>query len=650
MTRTVAPQRPAARREPTTARRQPVPVRVTRRGRGPRGRRRYPSPSLWRAGRPVYRLTTVLVVCSVVLALLVVRVASLQTVDRHRYSAFGARQRLDRVTLTADRGTIYDRNHLEMALSAPQTTIWADPRTVLASDNPNGVVNTLVSVLGFDAARADRLRQAIIREGSAFAYVARQVDVDTAQKVLALKLPGIATLTEPKRFTPSGELASSTVGAADPDGIGISGIEKKYDEMLTGTPGVLVFEHDSRGRTIPFGHHELVPAMPGESLELTIDQTITYAVEKMLLDRVREIGAKGGEVTVLDRVTGDVIAVASVDTDPTTHKPEISSRNRPFVDSFEPGSVMKIVPVAASLDSGVSELDTSWHLEGLVESGDDEIHNAETSRVRDLTLRAIISQSDNIGAVRLGQELGKQRMEDYLRAFGFGSKSAVAFPDESGGILPPNAKWYGSQKDTIAYGQGVSITQVQLAAAMNTIANGGLYVAPRLVRGTVDANGTEVAATASPSRQVISSTAAADMTQALIGVVCRKDGTVGSHRLEYLNLPGYQVAGKTGTGYKAQNKGIKVKGRDGKLRTDDYVYRTDQGGLEHKYIASFAGFLPADNPRLTIAVTIDEPPVGPYRFGATAAAPLCARIGAEAMRLLAVPPSPDGVVCPTEGT
>ena len=581
---------------------------------------------------------------------MVLRVAMLQTVNRSTYAAYGESKRLSTVTLTASRGTIYDRNRLELAISAPQKTIWADPRLVLAPNvaDPEGNLEQLAAALNLSPFGKADLRQRLNIPKKDFAYVARQVDDATADRVLALKLPGIFAYAEPKRFNP-GDLALSTVGHTDIDGIGAegSGIEKVFDSLLTGIPGTFQREVDVNGRTIPVGHHELIPAQPGKSLVLTIDSTLTYEVEQMLLDHLNGLRAKGsattgGMVTVLDRTTGDVLALASVSTDPTTKKLQINQgANRPLLEAFEPGSVMKIVPAAGALDSGASLLDTSWHLDSLITSGDDEIHNAELSPTRDRTLREIVVESDNVGVVKLAQAIGPTKLESYLRSFGFGAKTPIDFPDESTGILPPNSKWYGSQKDTIAYGQGVSITQVQLAAAMNTIANSGTYVAPRLLSATIDPDGTVHDQPVVGSHRVISEQAAADMTDALRGVVCEKSGTVGSHHDTYMNLPAYSVAGKTGTAYKAQNKG-RVVGYDkkGHKKIDNYM---DETGERH-YMASFAGFLPANDPRLTIAVTIDEP-TGPFRFGASGAAPLFAKIGAEAMRLLSVPPSPEGTGC-----
>ena len=634
--------RPAGRtsRPPErTARSRPTQVRR----RAPRrSRRTYGRASLWKAGRPTVRIIVLVVVCSALLIVAVGRVALLTTVDRAQYTAFGARQRLYRVELTAERGSIFDRNHTELAISVPQTTVWADPRLV---QDIAGTAAVLGGVLHFDGYQVELLRASLARAGSEFVYVARQVDDGTAARVKELKLPGIYTLSEPKRFTPAGAVARSIVGATDPDGKGTAGIESQYDKLLTGTKGLIVRERGRDGHTIATGHQQLVPATPGNDVQVTIDQTLQYRAEQLLLAHANELNAAGGGmVTVMDTATGDLLALASVENDPATGTLVVTSKNRPLLDSFEAGSVMKIVPTSAALDLGASEIDTAWELPAAIASADDVIHNAEENMGgQELTFRQILEQSSNIGTVTLAHAVGVPQFEAYLHKFGFGEPTGIAFPSESSGTLPPSAKWYGSQRDTIAYGQGIGTTQVQLAAAMNTIARGGSYVPPRLVQSTVDAQGVEHAVTPATPRTVIQPATAASMASVLEGVVCAKDGTVGSHRQTYLNLPGYRVAGKTGTGFKAQNKGYRyLDPKTGKIKIDNYK---DAKGQNH-YESSFVGFVPAENPRFTIAVTIDEPPFGPFRFGASAAAPLFAKVAGEALRLGAVPPS-DGGECGT---
>lgn len=638
--RSDAPARPvrrsAAAPRPRTSHAEAI---VRRRRAAARRRVAYPRPSLWRAGRPERRMVVLFCVCAGLLTLTVARVALLATVDRDKYSSFGEQQRLYRVELTAERGSILDRNHTELAISVPQTTIWADPRLVI---DKRGTAAVLGGVLGLDAARVQRLEAALSREGSEFAYVARQVDDETAARIAEMKLPGIYKLEEPKRFTPAGDVARSIVGATDPDGKGTAGMEQLFDEQLTGTKGLIVRERGRDGRTIPTGRETMVPATPGEDIVLTIDQTMQYQVEQLLLAHANEMqAANGGMVTVMDTQTGELLALASVEPD-ASGRLVVTSKNRPLLDAYEAGSVMKIVPAAAALDTGVTTVDEYWELPASIASADDTIHNAEVALGgQTLTFRQILSQSSNIGTVKLAQAVGVKPFEQYLHAFGFGEKTAIGFPNESEGLLPPSSKWYGSQRDTIAYGQGVSVTQVQLAAAMNVIARGGTYVAPKLVQSTLDPDGTEHPADAEAPRKVVSPETAAGMAVALEEVVCSKEGTVGSHRDEYLNLPGYRVAGKTGTGYKAQNKGY-LEGYDqktGKKKINNYKDETGQ----YHYVASFVGYVPAEAPRYTIAVTIDEPPAGTkYRFGASAAAPLFAKVASEVLRLGAVPPSPGG--------
>jgi cell division protein FtsI (penicillin-binding protein 3) len=630
------------------ARSQPSGGQSTRRQRGGRNatarqrrtngdtRSNRPAPSLWKAGRPKVRLVSMLVVCSLGFAAIVGRIALLQTTERSTYAAYGAKQRQDTVKLPAERGSILDRTHTELALSVPQSTIWADPRAVLDKEV---TAAQLAAVLHLDAAAQGTLLASLARDAQ-FVYVARQVDDVTADAVAALKLPGIYRLEEPKRFNPDGELARSIVGTTDPDGKGTSGLELQYENLLTGTPGALQRESDQQGRTIPNGRSHLVAAVPGQDVVLTLDSALQYTVEQRLAVHVQAVHAKGGTVVIMETATGNIRAMASVETDTKTGRVTSSAASKALVDVYEPGSVAKIVPAAAALNEGASDLGTSWHIKGSQSYGPDEtvINDVETYNAADLTLPQIIARSSNNGAVALSAALGPERMEKYLHAFGFGEDPGLGFPHESAGLLPPASKWYGSQKQTIAYGQGISVSAVQLVAAMNTIANGGLYVSPRLVSSTIGNDGAEVAAPAAPTRQVLTPGAAAQMNAVLQGVVCNTE----YHTAPKAAVDGYTVAGKTGTGFKAQNLGVKVKRpSDGRIVVDNYL---DLKG-QHHYSASFAGFLPAEQPAFTILVTIDEPPADGDHYGGSVAAPLFSELAKEAIRILGVPPSPNWQGC-----
>jgi cell division protein FtsI (penicillin-binding protein 3) len=467
-------------------------------------------------------------------------------------------------------------------------------------------------------------------------YVARQVSDAVAKTVSDLKLPGIYQYNEPKRFYPAGDLGHGLLGGTDTDGKGTAGLEQQFESTLSGQAGELIRERDQQGRSIPSGRRQLVPAQPGNDLVLTLDKTLQYTTEQLLAQQVGALAAAGGTAVIMDTATGDILAMASVDRDATTGKVSVAAANKAAVDSFEPGSVAKIVPSSAVLDLGESTPDQYWHVTGSHKSDVYEIEDVEQHGNIDLTTSQIIAVSSNIGAVLMAGRIGPQAMEKYLHAYGFGAPTGLGLPNEAPGILAPESQWSTSQRDTIAYGQGFALTAVQLTAAMNAIANHGTYVAPRLIDATIDKNGAKHERPASSTRQVIKPETEAEMTPILQGVWC--NGTA----MHAPRIDGYSVAGKTGTGYIAQNVGYKVVGPDGRLTTDGYK---DANGVNH-YNASFAGYLPAENPRLTISVSIFDPRPGGPHFGGNTAAPVFSSIAHEALQQLQIPPSPNGGNCP----
>jgi cell division protein FtsI (penicillin-binding protein 3) len=553
-----------------------------------------------------------------------VRVGRLQTADRDTYATYGERQRLRAVTLPAARGVIFDRNGFELALSAPQTTFWADPRLV---EGDPATVQALAQALGLDAeetaALAARLRDRLGTEDDPeveFVYVARQVDDETATKLEALDLEGISSYVEPKRFFPAGDVARGVLGAVNTDGIGSAGLEKLFDPVLQGTPGELMRERDAQGRSIPSGRRILVPAKPGSDLVLTIDKTLQYATEEALKRQVLESRGRGAMAVVMDTQTGDILAMASIRTDPETGIPEVASANLAMVEAHEPGSVAKIITAAAALQEGVMTGSSRIPVPYSKKFYDVEFKDVHPHATEEYDIEDIIAYSSNIGTMLLAQGLGPAKLESYLRAFGLGSRTPIDFPGETAGILPPSAKWRGTEKLTPSFGQGLAFTAVQLVAAVNVVANGGTYVAPRLVKATIDPEGNQSDAVPSETRQVLSPEVAAEMNRVLRAVVCRGTGRRAA-------IPGYAVAGKTGTAYKAQEGG-------------GYL---DAEGRRH-YFASFAGYAPAENPRFSVVVSIDEPQGDHY--GGLVAAPPFVDIAQEVVRELKIPPSPSGGACP----
>ena len=488
-----------------------------------------------------------------------------------------------------------------------------------------------------DGARVARLMgdaPVVASEGRAFPVETRYVERDpnrrvedsVADAVLALNLPGVDTIREPRRILPSGDVGSSLIGRTDIDGVGTGGLEMQYQEQLAGTDGERVREHDRQGRSIPGSGTTTVEPVPGDDLVLTIDRTLQYQVEQALVTRVSALKAKGGSVVVMDTATGDIYAVANVSRDPETYEVGVTSANLAAVEAFEPGSVAKVFSLSGVVDSGVADPTTEIDVPGKLTFDPDTtwektISDAEPHDLMKMTMRNILVHSSNLGTYLLTDRLGGTRLEEYLRLFGFGEKTALQFPGETAGKVHPASEWKGSEKATVTYGYHYQTSALQLAAAVNTVANHGTYVAPRLVRGYVGSDGTVTEVAASATHPVISASAAATMTDMLTGVVCEGTGREAQ-------LKGISVAGKTGTAYKAQNGGY-------------------GDATSRRYRASFVGYFPAQAPRVTILVTIDEPdPTSNDRFGGKAAAPLFAKIATLALHELRIAPQPGDTGCP----
>jgi cell division protein FtsI (penicillin-binding protein 3) len=413
------------------------------------------------------------------------------------------------------------------------------------------------------------------------------------------------------------------IGRTDIDGIGIAGLELQYDDVLSGTNGVSTLEVAPDGRSVPGSERIGEPPVPGNDLMLTVDRSVQHAAERALLRRAAETRARGGQAIVMDTKTGDIIAMASVRIgDDGTY--EITSGNHSAVDAYEPGSVGKVVTIAGALNEGTVTRETSfvvpWRKQYTRDGNylhDSHVHGDEV-----MSVEQILVESSNIGTITVSETMGFEKQYDYMRAFGLGERTALDFPQESPGILHHWEEWEGTEKYTVAYGQGVASTPIQLVAAVNTVANDGVYVAPRLVAATVDADGELQPTDASATRQVVSRPVAEEMQSMMREVVCR--GTA-----KQAQVPGLSVAGKTGTGFIAQENG---------------TYFLADGS--RAYYASFVGFLPAEDPQVTILVSIDQPDnQSGDRFGGTAAAPVFRELAPVMVHELGIDPPPGSTGC-----
>jgi cell division protein FtsI (penicillin-binding protein 3) len=573
------------------------------------------------AGRPRPRLVWTLIILVVVLGVVLAKVGLMQGMGGQALRAQAAELWTRTRDLPAQRGTIFDRNGDELALSVPGSTIAVNPRQVL---DAAGTIDVLGDLLEFD----DEKRQALLTEMAAcdcgFLYVARQADPRIGQQVSALDLVGVTVYDEDRRMMPGGNTGRSVIGRTDIDGIGIAGLERQYQGLLHGITGEMTLEVAPGGLPIAGTEHVLQPSTPGTDIVTTIDRSVQYQAEQVLVQQVGVTGAVGGQIIVMDTDTGDIIAMVSVDRN-EQGVPVVSSGNFAAVGAYEPGSVGKVITLAGALEEGAVTPDTMfgyipWEYDCTIDPGG-VLHDSHQHEPLSLTAAGILVESSNVGTILVSKEIGYERLDHYMRAFGLGERTALDFPDESAGILKPWNDWTGTERCTVAYGQGVSSTPVQLAAAVNTIANDGVYVAPRLVSATVGPDGELTAADPSATRQAVSAATATQMQSIMREVVC--NGTA-----EAAQVDGWSIAGKTGTAYKAQ--------ADGTYFNED--------GITHDYYSSFVGFFPAEDPQVTVLISIDEPQTG-FNSGAQSAAPTFRMLVPTIIHELAIVPPPGSTDC-----
>lgn len=531
------------------------------------------------------------------------RLVQLQGLGAGTLSERGADQRVRTITLPAERGSIFDRNGVDLALSVPQETVFADPRLVR---DPARYAAALAPVLGTDEAA---LLGALTRPDTAFVYLARQVEPEVADAVRELGLPGVDLVPESRRHYPADDLAGPVIGFTGIDNGGLGGLEAKYDHVLAGTPGELVVELDPEGREIPSSQREFASAARGSDLVLTIDQSLQHDVEAALLDQVAATGAVGGTAIIAEVETGDVLALATVEGGDAAgaRRAPHESRNRAFTDVFEPGSTNKVITVAGALEEGLAAPDTVYTVGAQISVGGTRFEEHDWHATAGWSVADILRESSNVGTIQIAQQLGKERLDDYLRAFGLGRSTAIEFPGEAPGILLAPEEYSATSIATVPMGQGLAVTPMQMLGVYLTIANDGRAREPRLVAATVGPDGTRRNEPLAAERRVVSEPTADALTWMLADVV--SDGT---GRRAAIN--GYTVAGKTGTAQQTN------EGRPG------YV--------PGAYDASFAGFAPAEDPALVALVVLDRPQ--PY-FGGVVAAPVFADVMRSALRSLQIP-------------
>jgi len=537
----------------------------------------------------LYVVTFFIMVCWL---LLVVRLVFIQLVESEEYRERAKSQHERKVALEAKRGEIFDRNLEAMAVNLPTRSFAADPSEIR---RPAEVALRLSAITG--KAETSLLRK--LAGQKSFVWLVRRPDDNVAEKIASLNLPGIKDFAEAGRRYPLGYTAAQLVGYTDVDNSGIEGIELQFDPFLRGTPGWAISDIDAKGRRIPKVGGPRKDPEDGYDMVLTIDAKYQAIAEEELALAVNQFNARAGVAIVMNPTTGEILAMASVPlydpNNPGRYNAD-ARRNRAIADAFEPGSVFKVIAASAAIEEGLKKP------EDLVFCGNGVIV-VEGEEIRDwqkygwLTFKEVIAYSSNVGTIKVAQQVGKLRFYKYIRAFGFGSKTGVDLPGEVKGIVRHPSRWSGRSLATVAIGQEISVTPLQLAIAYSAIANGGYLMKPQIVKAIVTKNG-RIVKRYQPEvvRRVISRKTAETVTDLLVSVV---DGGTGSNA----KIDGISVAGKTGTAQKADH---------------------GKGYLPGRFVSTFVGFLPAEAPELLCLVLVNEPK-GTY-WGGKVAAPVFKRI------------------------
>ncbi len=538
------------------------------------------------------------------------RLISLQIFQHDLYKSKAESQHKGTITIPALRGSIMDRKYVVLANSLALTSITADP-TLIKDRHKTAVL--LSQILG----DSEEVLESKLGAATRFVWIARKLDDDKVQKIIKLELPGIFTMKETtgKRFYPKGELASHILGCTGIDDQGLDGIEAVMDSYLKGKPGKMTAEMDLVGRLIPGGISSLVNATSGYNVVLTIDESIQYIVETALEKAVKAYGADTGSVLVMDAKTGEILALANKpdykSKDPKSPDYMQLTRNSIVTDAYEPGSTFKVVLAAAALDSGKVGMNDQIQCGDTIQAGGWTLHNANDGFGGNATetITDIIAFSFNTGSVAMGLRMGSKIFYDYIVKFGFGDITGIELPGETEGILPPLKDWSEINLATISFGQGIAVTPLQIVSAVQGSINNGEQMQPRIIRQILDSEGNIV----KDFKPEIKSRPISKETSYKVNMILRnvvENGTGKKAR-----IPGYLVGGKSGTANVVEN-GIYAKG---------------------KYIASFVGFAPAEDPKFVMLVKIKNPK-GTI-WGGTVSGPIFAEIGREILWRLGIPPS-----------
>jgi len=546
------------------------------------------------------RIRLLLAIFLLAFALTFFRAVWLQGVSAAALGKMAERQHRETVTIPAGRGTIFDRTGIQLAIGEQTTTVYADPSEV---SQPREVALAAQAIFHV---QANQLFFALRNKRSHFVYVQRFADAKLAAEFIKKGFAGVNSYPEEKRTYPQASVAAQVIGFAGTDNTGLGGLELEYNHQLAGRPGKQTIVRDPFGRAIDV--LSATPVREGNDVFTTLDHAIQTNAEQVLRQTVAQWHARSATAIVLDPSTGDVLAMAQApgyNANDANRVPFGTQRNRTVTDTYEPGSTFKLVTISAALSRGLVTPSTKFRLPYSIRVADRTVHDAEFRPTETLTVAEILAHSSNVGAVTIAEKLGPPTLMQWINRFGFGRTTGIDFPGESPGQVLPLDQWSGSTIGNVPIGQGIAVTPIQLASAYAAIANGGVWTQPHLVSrvgGRVLHHFTH--------RRLVSRRIDAQLKSMLTGVVDEHGGTGNAAQ-----IPGYTVAGKTGTG--------QIPGKNG--------YSASNG-----YMASFVGMVPVKHPRFVILVVVDRPQGA--IFGGVVAAPAFAQIAKFDLQYLAVPP------------
>ncbi|TDI91481.1 MAG: PASTA domain-containing protein [Candidatus Dadabacteria bacterium] len=559
--------------------------------------------------KPRWRVFIVATLLIALFAMVSVKALELQILDRERAFKIARKQHHGTSTLLPRRGKIFDRNGKELAVNIDVKSVYANPKKVT---NPSETAKILSEKLNLSQKKIlDR-----VSSDKSFVWIKRLADSESVEELQNLDITGLGYIPEPKRIYPNGHLMGQVIGITDIDSIGIEGIEYRYDRLLTGKTRKITLKRDARGHKILNDPSEIQDIdqykTSGHDIVLTIDSQIQHIVERQLKEGVEEVGGEMGMAIIMNPETGEVLAMASypfLDPNNFSKFPEVNRRNLPMWYAHEPGSTMKVFLAASALDDKKVNPNSKFNCE----NGRRRIGSAVIRDIKPrgtLTVAEIVKYSSNIGASKIGELLGRDKYYKYLNKFGFGKKTGIGLPGESSGLLAAPRKWGPIELATISFGQGISVTSLQLVTALSAIANGGYLMKPYVIEKIVGPDGNVIEQN-SPEvvTRVISYDTSYQMKQIMQGVV--ENGTG-----KKAQIPGFSVAGKTGTAQIPNPK--------------------SGGYYSGRYITSFIGFAPVEDPEIVMVVVVEAP--GEKTYGGSVAAPIFKQIAEKVLFHMGVSP------------